>query len=336
MARIVLGVGTSHTPLFTLDSTEWRHRADADYANPHLNLSDGRWLDYEQLLAETGPRYAAHAHPDELQRKARGCEAALDELADALEAAAPDVVLIVGDDQGEMFSPANQPAFAIYHADELVTSDAFGKEDSPDWVLTMGRGYLMDEVRTIPGSSKLALNLIEGLIDKGIDIATVASVDEGTETGLGHAFGFVVKRLLRERPVPIVPILLNTYYPPNVPSSARCYDIGVALREVIDAIPGDLRIALVASGGLSHFVVDEELDLRVLDAFSKRDIGVMRSVPRCALNSGSSEILNWILVAGALDGFAVRSSHYLPLFRTPAGTGVGAAFVVWAPAGSAA
>jgi hypothetical protein len=55
--------------------------------------------------------------------------------------------------------------------------------------------------------------------------------------------------------------------------------------------------------------------------------------PRPALNSGSSEILNWILVAGALDDFAVRSVRYLPLFRTPAGTGVGAAFVVWGPAG---
>jgi hypothetical protein len=44
MARIVLGIGTSHTPLFTLDNSEWRHRAQADFNNPRLNLSDGRWL----------------------------------------------------------------------------------------------------------------------------------------------------------------------------------------------------------------------------------------------------------------------------------------------------
>ena len=50
MARIVLGVGTSHTPMFTLDSDEWVHRADADRANWALNLSDGRRVNYPQLL----------------------------------------------------------------------------------------------------------------------------------------------------------------------------------------------------------------------------------------------------------------------------------------------
>ena len=80
MARIVLGIGTSHTPLFTLDSSEWKHRAEADYANPKLNLSDGRLLTYPELLGEVGPRYAEVARPEELQRKAALCEAALDRL----------------------------------------------------------------------------------------------------------------------------------------------------------------------------------------------------------------------------------------------------------------
>ena len=34
-------------------------------------------------------------------------------------------------------------------------------------------------------------------------------------------------------PIPVVPVLLNTYYPPNAPSAARCYDIGRKLREAI-------------------------------------------------------------------------------------------------------
>lgn len=329
MARIVLGIGTSHTPLFTLDSSEWKHRAEADYANPKLNLSDGRLLTYPELLGEVGPRYAEVARPEELQRKAALCEAALDRLADALAAAAPDVVVIVGDDQGELFGPANQPAFAIHHGNELVTSDVYGQAAAPSWVRKMGRGYLMDARHRIPGASSFALRLIEGLVDKNVDVASVARVDENTRAGLGHAFGFVAHRLFRQRAIPVVPVLLNSYFPPNVPSAARCHDIGIALRQVVEAGDHDLRIAVIASGGLSHFIVDEGLDRGVLEAFARRDAAVLRSLPRCALHSGSSEILNWVLAAGAVDFLPAHSVEYLPLYRTPAGTGVGAAFVIW-------
>ena len=329
MAKIVLGLGTSHTPLLTLESSEWEHRADADRANPTLNLSDGRWVNYQQLLAEVGPRYEDLAGPDVLERKAVLCEAALDRLAAALEAARPDVVLIVGDDQGELFGPANQPAFAICHSDELVTSDAFGRAGSPEWVLKMGKGYLMDERHTIAGSSSFALKLIEGLVDNGVDVSTVAHIPREGTVGLGHAFGFVVKRLFGTRTIPMVPIMLNTYYPPNVPSAARCYDIGSILRQVIEKDGSALRVAIIASGGLSHFVVDEALDRSVMGAFERRDAEILRRLPRCALNSGSSEILNWVLAAGAVNGLPMQWSEYLPLYRTPAGTGVGAGFVIW-------
>jgi hypothetical protein len=332
MAKIVLGVGTSHTPLFTLESTDWQHRSAADRANPALNLSDGRLLTYDELLAEVGPIYEEMALPAELERRAALCEMALDRLASEIKAARPDVVLIVGDDQGELFGPANQPAFAIYHNDALMTSDAFGREGSPDWVLTMGKGYMMDKRRTIIGNADFALKMIKGLVDKGVDVATVAEIPKDSKAGLGHAFGFVVKRLFGDRKIPIVPILLNTYYPPNVPTAARCHDIGARMREVIEEDGSDLRVAIIASGGLSHFIVDEALDRSVMQAFEKRDPTVLRSLPRCALNSGSSEILNWVLTAGAVDLMPVQWLKYLPLYRTPAGTGIGAGFVVWKPA----
>jgi hypothetical protein len=334
MARIVLGLGASHTPLFTLESGEWQHRAAADRANAKLNLSDGRWLNYEQLLAEVGPRYEAAAAPQELERKAQLCEAALDRLADALAQARPDVVLIVGDDQGELFGPANQPAFAIFHADRLDTSDMYGHEGSADWVRKMGLGYMMDTRHTLRGDAAFALKMVDGLIGEGVDVASVAQVEnvgDSARVGLGHAFGFIVNRMFRKREIPLVPILLNTYFPPNVPSEARCHDIGRALRRVIEADASDTRVAIVASGGLSHFIVDEELDRRVMAALAAHDAQVLRALKRGELNSGSSEILNWVLTAGAVEGLAVRWSQYLPLYRTPAGTGVGAGFVIWQP-----
>jgi hypothetical protein len=331
MAKIVLGIGTSHTPLFTLDSADWRYRAQADFENQALNLSDGRFVTYPQLLEEVGPRYADVAHPEELQRMALGCDSALDHLGDELETVAPDVAVIVGDDQGELFGIDNQPAFAIYYADKLLTSDAYGHEDSPAWVRTMGRGYLMDDNHAIPGDAEFGLKIVEGLIERDVDVAAVARIGDRPGCGLGHAFGFIVKRLFRNRPIPVVPVLLNTYFPPNVASASRCYDIGVKLREVIEGIDRDARVAIIASGGLSHFVVDEALDRGVLDALEHRDERRLRVLPRGALNSGSSEILNWVLAAGALHALRVTWQEYLPIYRTPAGTGLGAAFVVWKP-----
>jgi hypothetical protein len=64
-----------------------------------------------------------------------------------------------------------------------------------------------------------------------------------------------------------VPVLLNIHYPPN---ARRCYDVGRTLASVINRSRRDFGIAVAASGGLSHFVVDETLDRKVLDAISGR------------------------------------------------------------------
>lgn len=328
MAKIVLGIATAHTPLLTLNGDQWHNRAAADMANTRLNMSDGRWLTYPQLLAEVGPKYESVVTPEVLIGKSQQCEAALDRLADALQEAAPDVVIIIGDDQSELFGPANQPAFAVYHGDEIVMLDKVD-EETPQWMRTVRHGYLMDDAHKVPGAPDFALELIEGLMDRHVDVAVSDRVENPEQAAFGHAYGFIVKRLFRGRPIPVVPVLLNTYFPPNVPTAARCFDVGQAIRDVVQASPSDLRVAIVASGGLSHFVVDEPLDRGVIEAIQTQDAQALRAIPRCALNSGSSEILNWVMTAGALHGTAVQMAEYYPLQHTPAGTGVGAGFVVW-------
>jgi len=329
MANIVLGLGSSHTPLLTLDASEWSHRAAADYANPALNLSDGRLLNYTELLAEVGPENQHLITEEALQMKAAICQAALDRLADELEATHPDVLIIVGDDQRELFTTANQPALSIFYGDEVCTSNAFSAADLPDWVRVMADGYMMDAVHTVPGSPALALDIIQGLLDRDVDVATSARVENPSKAGFGHAYGFIVKRLLRGRATPVLPILVNTYYPPNVPSARRCHDIGKALRAALEASSIDARVAIIASGGLSHFVVDEVLDRRVIAGFAPDGENLLRTIERGALNSGSSEILNWVLTAGAVGALPLSWCEYQPIYRTAAGTGVGVAFAVW-------
>lgn len=327
MARIVYGAGTSHTPLLALPPEDWKERGKADIANPRLTLTDGRTLDYPALSAEVGDRYADVISVAHFAEKAGRCQAALDRLADDLEAANPDVVVIIGDDQDELFGTDNLPVISIYFGEELVMHSEHDDGQIPAWRQPVREGFAMDAFHRFPGHPQLALDLIAGLLDRDVDIGSSARVSDPAVAGFGHAYGFVVKRLFKGRAIPVVPILLNTYFPPNVPSAARCFDIGRHLRSSIEASPLDLRVAVIASGGLSHFVVDEDLDGQVREGMRQNDAAMLRSIPRAALRSGSSEILNWVVAAGAIHGMSAAWEEYLPLYRTPAGTGIGAAFM---------
>jgi hypothetical protein len=335
MASIVLGIGTSHTPVLAMDAEHWKHRAEVDFNNARLNMSDGRWVSYPELVAERGEPYAETATLENFLVMEANCQRALDRLAGELAAAAPDVVVIVGDDQNELFEPANLPAVAIFHGKDLVMlhhdvmQGRYGQTAPAEWRQQLARSYAMDENRVFPGHPALATGLIEALIDHDVDVGSCGAISDSSRSGFGHAYGFVIKRLFGGRAIPVVPIMINTYYPPNVPTSRRCHDIGRALRRAIEAFPADLRVAVVASGGLSHFVVDETLDQRVIAGFAPGQAELLRTLPRGALHSGSSEILCWILAAGAMEGLQPRWHEYQAIHRTPAGTGVGTAFAVW-------
>jgi hypothetical protein len=187
----------------------------------------------------------------------------------------------------------------------------------------------MDEIHRFPGHRDFALRLIGGLLERDVDVATAAKVVDPTSAGFGHAFGFVVARLFKGRVIPLVPLLLNTYYPPNVLTPARCVDVGRKVRATIEAMEADYRVAIIASGGLSHFITDEALDRGVLEGLTSGETDRLKAIPQGALNSGSSEILNWVLTAGALSGLTVQWHVYEPVYRTPAGTGIGLGFVSW-------
>ena len=88
-------------------------------------------------------------------------------------------------------------------------------------------------------------------------------------------------------------------------------------------------MAVVASGGLSHFFVDEELDRHVLDLLAKKDGEALSALPAAKLESGNSEIRNWIATAGAAEHLAMHLVDYVPSYRSEAGSGVGMAFAVW-------
>ena len=80
-----------------------------------------------------------------------------------------------------------------------------------------------------------------------------------------------------------------------------------------------------------HFVVDENLDRTLLKALERRDAAGLRAIPRTQLYSAASEALNWVALGGAMQKSDLKMEllDYVPVYRTPAGTGGGWAFARW-------
>jgi aromatic ring-opening dioxygenase catalytic subunit (LigB family) len=325
MAEIVFGAGTSHSPLLAAPPHMWAERADQDRRNPMLYDNTGVIRSFDELATAAADRYTDACTTPVWEANWNRCQAALDRLRGDFRRADPDVVLVIGDDQHELFNDTNQPAMAISAAAEMKTG-LLDDHDS-DFFKEAARGYLMDAEFQFAGHAALAEDLTKGLMNEGFDIAWMSGAPDGT--GFGHAYGFPIRRFLQPHPVPVIPFMLNTYFPPNQPTPRRCFELGRALRAAAAASPIDARIAVLASGGLSHFVVNEDLDRTVLDAITKKDADTLCGLPVEPLNSGSSEIRNWITAAGAMEGHAVDWYEYVPIVRSPAGTGCGMAFLGW-------
>jgi Catalytic LigB subunit of aromatic ring-opening dioxygenase len=330
MGQIVLGIGTSHSPLLVLEVEQWLERAQDDTRKSALVLTDGRVVSYQQLLADVGGAFASEANLTHFSLLARQAQSDLDRLARAIHDAALDAIIIIGDDQQELFSKTHIPAIAIYTGesiDMLPRNQVIA--ELPDWYRQANKGYQMDVAARHTGAAALGLGIVERLTERGVDVSVSTKVEDARKAGFGHAYGFIFERLLSGRDTPCVPVLLNTYYPPNVPTPARSYMVGQAIRQAVESIAGNERVAVIASGGLTHFVTDEKFDRALLSALAGRDVAALSAIPAAALRSGNSEILNWIMAAGALDGLRMIWSNYVPVRRTAAGTGIGLGFAIW-------
>lgn len=338
MAKLLFAAGTSFSPLLVVEPEDWPEYCKGDLKR-EVNRRDGTVITYDQLRVQTQDKFADQTTLAEFQRRsgiARGC---LDRIAAELAAAKPDIVVVIGDDHGELFDNSNFPVVAVYRGPELANTGADKrtmryldkeKEDRPQWRRNIKDVQAIDGERHYPGHPEFADALVHGLIEQGIDVAVAGTPKDGSKNGLGFAWGFTINRLIGgDKQIPIVPVLLNTWYPPNVPTPARCYEIGQALHVAIVGIKQDVRAAVICGGGLSHVGIDEDLDRTMLNAARIHDVDALRNLPREALFSGSCQLLNWIVLAGVADRLASKWLEYLPVYRTAAGTGIGLAFGSW-------
>ena len=120
MAEIVLGLGTSHSPQLSLTPETWPLHAENDKRNPHLYGLDGIHHTYEEVLAMVDPSIEKQLEPELWQKRYDICQAGLAAVSQKLVEAKVDAVIVIGDDQEEVFQEDNFPAMAIYWGDTIV------------------------------------------------------------------------------------------------------------------------------------------------------------------------------------------------------------------------
>ena len=328
MAELVLGVASSHSPMVTMDGEHWLEWGLRDHQHPMLYTREGRNVSYEEQLALVGGAMEAHATLEKCRVGAGRVDAAVTHLQTAIEEADLDVIIVIGDDQDEHLLAHNLPAFLVYWGDTIPNSGIDNFDELPSLTQRFLPGWReRDGERSYNVDSQLARHIIEQAFSNDFDVASSNELPQVDE-GMGHAFGFPLRRLIMGD-TKIVPVLVNTYNPPSQPRASRCVAFGEMLRDSIASFPGDARVGVIASGGLSHFLVLEDLDREVIAAFERQDFDALTAIPETTYVSGTSEIKNWIVAGSTCRDLSFELVDYVPGYRTPAATGTGLGFGLW-------
>ncbi|MGE0559331.1 MAG: 2,3-dihydroxyphenylpropionate 1,2-dioxygenase [Burkholderiales bacterium] len=182
---------------------------------------------------------------------------------------------------------------------------------------------------TLPGHPQLARHILETAVESGFE----PSVSQ--RMILDH--GFCIPLLKAGiSPLPIVPVVFNDIEPP-FPSVRRCYAWGEMLARAISTLPGNLRVGLMASGGLSHSVgeatmglIEEDFDRECLAHFASGNPDALcdfltERLPQ--VGNGGSEIRNWVAAHGAAGGRGFDLINYSAVPEVIVGCG----FAAWNP-----
>jgi aromatic ring-opening dioxygenase catalytic subunit (LigB family) len=252
--------------------------------------------------------------PEDQRREARR---ALAVMRDRLRAARPDVILLLSNDHLLNWPINNTPEYTVGIGAEHV--------GPADWY----DEWLALEKYRIPGHPGLARYLVNEGARRRLAFAYLRDMqfDDGVSVPMHY--------LNPEGDIALVPVTMNCTVPP-IPTPERAYEVGTALREMVHAYPGAERVAVLATGGLSHepggpryFWVDEEFDRWFLELLRKGDHAAL--LRECTLermeaagSGGTAELLAWMVALAFTTGPA-EVLAYMPAIAWRSGTGM----VVW-------
>ena len=335
MAQLVLGLGTSHGPQIVTPPELWTLRETADRVNDKLQFRGRAYTFAELVEARSGEGLEARQTIEARRAHHARCQVGREKLADIFARAKIDVAIILGNDQFEVFTEVNIPAFGIFWGDHV---DSIPKTPEQKAMIPAGAAFAEAAYNPpvfveYPCQPELGKHLIEACIADGFDVAQSTRLPVGRmgNNSVPHAYGYIYRQVMRDKVIPHVPVMINTHNPPNRPPAVRCLAFGRALAAAVESWPGDARVAIIASGGMSHFVIDEELDRGLIAAVQSRDMARVAAIPELMYESGTAEAKNWLPLIGAMDsaGLDMTLVDYVPCFRSEGGTGNAMCFAYW-------
>ncbi len=340
MADIVLAIGCAHAPQLHTSIQNRQHHAKRDTEDAEPLWYKGERVKYADLLEQRSDQnLGEQTDINTFKERIATSQAAINRISQIFTDADPDVVIIFGNDQGEMFLDDVRPTFTIMGCEhfENMPRTIEQKKRMPADIHISDKGHLPDkEIQIYPGHPELARYLVGQAMKHDFDVTYShrqyrADPAYSHTSGMPHAYGFIYKQIFRGKPIPNVPIDINTFFPPNQPDTSRCYALGRMIGKAVRIWDRDLRVAIIASGGLSHPVVDEDFDRDIIEAMVSGQLKYLLSYHEGYYQSGSSEIKSWIAMNGSLRGSYLKGHlvDYQALYRTPAGTGSSAAFMYW-------
>jgi protocatechuate 4,5-dioxygenase, beta chain len=224
----------------------------------------------------------------------------------------PDVAIVVYNDHGADFTFDKYPTFALGAADRYgIADEGFGTRALPE----------------VPGDAEFSIHLCESLIAQEFDL-TVCQ-----EMGVEH--GFLVPMNLcfphgpSGWPVRCVPLQVNVVQHP-LPTARRCYRLGQALRRAVESHAGDLKVAILGTGGMSHQLqgkrfgyMNEAFDQWFLDRLEQDPEALVEITHHRIMEEAGAEaveLIMWLTMRGALPLSAKRVHRH---YYAPMTTGMG-------------
>jgi aromatic ring-opening dioxygenase catalytic subunit (LigB family) len=232
-----------------------------------------------------------------------------------LAASRADVVVAVTPDHWSNFSLDHIPAFCVGVGETNDGPPEPWMKDFPN--------------KELAGHPAFALHLVTSALKAGFE----PSVSHRLK--LDHGLCIPLWRMELPKMPRIVPLIVNSIEPP-FPTVRRCLEWGKALRDAVASFPGKLRVAVLATGGLSHSVgektmgaIDEKLDHECIELFSGKPEKLLahleKKLPKAG--NGTEEIRNWLVAHGAAGARGFELVDYLPVPAVIVGCG----FAAWRP-----
>ena len=247
-------------------------------------------------------------------------QASLEELRRRLAIYDPELLIVIGGDQTEVFDRSNVPNLMIYLGDQ---ASGYERTSGSDNNLEVPINIDLETSRWL---------LTKLVKSEGFDIAFSADQTSlaGRGPGVSHAFWRPALTVFKS--IPTVLIWESTYDPPSL-SAKRCYELGQALARLFKDDPR--RIAIMGSGGLSHDPggpragwIDEPLDRWFIDQIKEGNGAQAESMFKfdsATMDGGTGEIRAWITAAGAMEASGQRFEliDYIPAHHAVTGLAFG-------------